>query len=60
MKTINAKKISDKLITEYIKDSSRLFCQDCRELKPKSEMWVQYYYNGLYGFTCLDCHGSKS
>jgi hypothetical protein len=59
MKTINANKISDRLITEYIKDSSHLFCQDCRDLKPKSEMWVQYYVNGLYGYTCLDCEGGR-
>jgi len=59
MKTINANKISDRLITEYIKDSSQLFCQDCRDLKPKSEMWVQYYVNGLYGYTCLDCEGGR-
>lgn len=59
MKTINANKISNSLITEYIKDSSMLFCQDCRDLKPKSEMWVQYYVNGLYGYTCLDCEGGR-
>ena len=59
MKTTNANKISNSLITEYIRDSSHLFCQDCRNLKPKSEMWVQYYQNGLYGYTCLDCEGQQ-
>jgi hypothetical protein len=60
MSVINSSKISDRVLNEYMKDGARRFCQDCRNLSDISEMYVQLYVNGLYGYTCDQCAKPKT
>jgi len=60
MKTINAKKLSDSALNAYLRHRDERFCQDCRNLFPIIDMWVQYYVNGLYGYTCSECANPKT
>lgn len=60
MKTINAKKLNDRMLNEYMRHKDTRFCLECRNLTPIMEMYVQYYVNGLYGYTCLPCANPKT
>lgn len=60
MKTINAKKINDRMLNQYMRHADHRFCVECKNLTHTSELWVQYYQNGLYGYTCDQCAKPKT